>query len=144
MQKYRILINNTEGEGYICFNQTCNSINNYIHIAEQKIYSFSIFNKTNFFIYAKINLAYNIKIIYEIKNEIKNNNNTWIIILIFALIIVSILLFIIYRKIKIKYGNIEDKIKDIDFSSGINEDLINNQELSDKERKSGSYLNVSL
>ena len=70
LKKYRILINNTEGEGYICFNQTCNNNNNYIHITEQKIYSFSIFNNTNFFIYAKNNLTYNIKIIYEISNEI--------------------------------------------------------------------------
>ena len=62
LKEYRILINSTEGEGYICFNQTCNNISNYIHITEQKIYSFSIFNNTNFFIYAKNNLTYNIKI----------------------------------------------------------------------------------
>jgi len=70
LKEYRILINSTEGEGYICFNQTCNNISNYIHITEQKIYSFSIFNNTNFFIYAKNNLTYNIKIIYEISKII--------------------------------------------------------------------------
>ena len=41
--KYRILINNTEGEGYINFNQTCSdNNNNFIHLTKQKIYSFSI------------------------------------------------------------------------------------------------------
>ena len=66
--EYRILINNTEGEGYICFNTICDN-NNFIHLTEQKIYSFSISNKTNFFIYPKNNLIFNIKIIYENKNE---------------------------------------------------------------------------
>jgi len=68
--KYRILINNTEGEGYIYFNQTYNNNNNnFIHLAEQKIYSFSIPKKTSFMIHAKNNLLYNIKIIYDISNE---------------------------------------------------------------------------
>ena len=68
--KYRVLINNTKGEGYIYFNQTCDSINNNIHITEQKIYSFSFSNKTSFSIYAENNLTYNIKIIHEISNEV--------------------------------------------------------------------------
>ena len=85
----------------------------------------------------------------EDKSESKentNNNNIWIIILIIiiAFIIILILFFKIYRKIRIKSGNIEDKINDIDFSSGLNEDLTSNHELTDKKRKSGSYLNVSL
>ena len=68
--KYRILINNTEGEGYINFNQAYNNNNNnFIHLTEQKIYSFSIPKKTSFMIYAKNNLLYNIKIIYDISNE---------------------------------------------------------------------------
>ena len=58
----RILINSTEGEGYISFNQTYDKTNNYIHITEKKIYSFSIYNKTSFFICAENNLTYNIKI----------------------------------------------------------------------------------
>ena len=68
--KYRILINSTEGEGYICFNKPCDSIHNYIHITQQKIYSFSIYNKESFFIFAENNLTYNIKIIDEISNEV--------------------------------------------------------------------------
>ena len=68
--KYRILINSTEGEGYICFDQTCDSTHNYIHITELKIYSFSIPNKESIFIYPKNNLTYNIKLIDEISNEI--------------------------------------------------------------------------
>jgi hypothetical protein len=59
---YRILINNTEGEGYIYFSQACDNTNNYIHIAEQKIYSFSTYNKTSFFIISKNNLTFKIKI----------------------------------------------------------------------------------
>ena len=65
----RILINSTEGEGYISFNQTYDKTNNYIHITEKKIYSFSIYNKTSFFICAENNLTYNIKIIDGISNE---------------------------------------------------------------------------
>jgi hypothetical protein len=68
--KYRVLINNTEGDGYICFNQTCDNTNNDIHITEQKIYSFSISNKKCFFIFANNFLTYNIKIIHEISNEV--------------------------------------------------------------------------
>ena len=67
---YRILINNTEGEGNICFNEICDNNNNYIHLNGQKIYSFSISNKTNFFIKANKPLDYNIKIIYEISNKV--------------------------------------------------------------------------
>ena len=67
---YRILINNTEGEGDICFNQSYDNKNNLIHLTEQKIYSFSISNKTNFlFIYAQNNIIFNIKIIYEFSKE---------------------------------------------------------------------------
>ena len=68
-RKYRILINNTEGEGNICFNQICDNDNSFIHLTEQKIYSFSISNKTNFFIYAQNNLIFRIKIIHENINE---------------------------------------------------------------------------
>ena len=67
---YRILINSTEGEGYICFDQTCNNTHNYIHITELKIYSFSISNKESIFIYSTNNLTYNIKLIDEISNEV--------------------------------------------------------------------------
>ena len=66
--EYRILINNTGGEGNICLNKICNN-NSFIHLTEQKIYSFSISNKTNFFIKANKSLTYKIKIIYEISNE---------------------------------------------------------------------------
>ena len=68
-RKYRILINNTDGEGNICFNQICDNDNSFIHLTEQKIYSFSISNKTNFFIYAQNNLIFRIKIIHENINE---------------------------------------------------------------------------
>ena len=68
-RKYWILINNTEGEGNICFNQICDNDNSFIHLTEQKIYSFSISNKTNFFIYAQNNLIFRIKIIHENINE---------------------------------------------------------------------------
>ena len=69
--KYRILINNTKGEGYINFNQACNdNNNNFIHLTEQKIYSFSIPKNKSFFICSKENLTYNIKIIYDISNDI--------------------------------------------------------------------------
>ena len=68
--KYRILIYNTEGEGYICHNKICDFNNNFIYLKEQKIYSFSISNKNSFYICAKNNITFNIKIIYEISNEI--------------------------------------------------------------------------
>ena len=67
--KYRILINSTEGEGYVCFNQNCDSTNNYFSITEHKIYSFSIYNQKSFYIYTENNLTYNIKIIDDISNE---------------------------------------------------------------------------
>jgi len=74
--KYRILINNTKGEGYICFNQTCNSNNNYIHLTELKIYSFSILNLESFFIYAKNILIFNIKKLnYQYNYKKINSNN---------------------------------------------------------------------
>jgi len=73
--EYRILINNTEGEGNICFNKNCENNNNFIHLTEQKIYSFSISNKTNFYIHSNNNLIYHIKLIYGIPNkEIKELN----------------------------------------------------------------------
>ena len=65
---YRILINNTEGEGFICL-QKCNNNNKFIHLTAQRIYSFSISNKASFYIYAKKNLAFNIKIIKDISND---------------------------------------------------------------------------
>jgi len=65
---YRILINLTEGEGNICLNSICDN-NSFITLSEQKIYSFSISNKTNCFIKANKPLTYKIKIIYEISNE---------------------------------------------------------------------------
>ena len=65
---YRILINNKEGEGFICF-QKCNNNNKFIHLTAQRIYSFSISNKASFYIYAKKNLAFNIKIIKDISND---------------------------------------------------------------------------
>ena len=66
---YRILINNTEGEGKICLKENCEKNDIFIHLAEHKIYSFSISDKKTFYIYAKSNLLYNIKIIKEISNE---------------------------------------------------------------------------
>ena len=68
--KYRILIYNAEGEGYICDNKICDFNNNFIYLKEQKIYSFSISNKNSFYICAKNNIIFNIKIIDEISNEI--------------------------------------------------------------------------
>ena len=68
--EYRILINNTKGEGNICFSINCDDNNNFIHLKEQKIYSFTISNKTNLFIKANNNLTYNIKIIYDISNKV--------------------------------------------------------------------------
>jgi len=67
--KYRILINTTEGEGNICFDQICDKNKNSIHLTEQKIYSFSISKETNFLLCAKNDLIFNIKIIYEFSNE---------------------------------------------------------------------------
>ena len=67
--EYRILINNVQGEGYICFAKTCNRDNYYIHLKEKKIYSFSIVNRTSFFIYAENNSASSIKIIHQILNK---------------------------------------------------------------------------
>ena len=67
--EYRILINTTEGEGNICFDQIHDKNKNSIHLAEQKIYSFSISSKTNFLLYAQNDLIFNIKIIYEFSNE---------------------------------------------------------------------------
>ena len=73
--EYRILINNTEGEGNICFAKNCDNNNNCIHLSEQKIYSFSISNKENFYIHSNNNLIYYIKLIYGIPNkEIKELN----------------------------------------------------------------------
>ena len=69
LKEYRILINITEGEGSICFNQTYDNNSNLIHLEEQKIYSFSISNKTNFLLQAQNNLTFNIKIISEFSNE---------------------------------------------------------------------------
>jgi len=69
LTEYRILINNTEGEGNICFNNICDNNDNFIHLSEQKIYSFSISNKTNLFIHSNNNLIYHIKIIYGISNK---------------------------------------------------------------------------
>ena len=70
MEYYRILINNTKGEGNIYFTNTCDNNNNiFIHLSEHKIYSFSLSNITNFVICANNNLTYNIKIIKEISNE---------------------------------------------------------------------------
>ena len=66
---YRILINNTKGEGNICFNKIFDNNDNFIHLSEQKIYSFSISNKTNLFIHSNNNLIYHIKIIYGISNK---------------------------------------------------------------------------
>ena len=74
-KEYRILINNAEGEGYICFNETCNSNNIYIHLTEQRIYSFSIENKTDLFFYTENNLTFNIKVIHQfLFKEIKELN----------------------------------------------------------------------
>ena len=60
--EYRILINNTEGEGYICFNQICDSNSYYIHLKAQKIYSFKIPDEPKFLIYAINNLTFKIKL----------------------------------------------------------------------------------
>ena len=67
--EYRVLINNTEGEGNICFNKKCDNNNYFIHLEKHKIYSFSISNKTELFIAANNNLIYNIKLIYDISNK---------------------------------------------------------------------------
>ena len=67
---YRILINITEGEGFICFNKAFENNSDFIPITEQKIYSFSTYNKESLFIYTKNKLTYKIKIIFEISNEV--------------------------------------------------------------------------
>ena len=68
--KYRILINNTKGEGIICFKKIYDNNNNFIYFEKQRIYSFSISNKTNFFIKANTNLTFKAKIIYDISNKV--------------------------------------------------------------------------
>ena len=69
LKEYRILINITEGEGFICFNKICDN-KDFIQLTKQKIYSFSISDKKNFFIRANINLTYDIKMIYDISNKV--------------------------------------------------------------------------
>ena len=77
--------------------------------------------------------------------EHANNNSTRIIILIIIIVlIIAFILFFIFRKIRIKSSSLEDKINDTNFSSGLNEDLKNNQELEERTRSSGSYLNTFL
>ena len=142
LKDYKILFSNIEGEGYICFNQICD--NNIIPITAKKLYSFSIYSNTSFVIYAKNNLTYNIKIFYEIPNQIKETSNPYIIIiiiLIIVFIIAFILFLIIYSKIRIKPRNIEEQINDINLPAGINEDLIKKKE-SDNKSRDGSFLNV--
>jgi len=80
---------------------------------------------------------------YEFSTELEEKDTTGVIILIFIiiLIIVFILFFIIYRRMRIKSRSLEDKVNDTDFSSGLNNDLVGDKELSDKVRTSGSYLN---
>ena len=72
--KYRVFINNIEGEGFIYYNQISDNTNNDIHITEQRIYSFSISNKESFLVCAKNDLIYYIKIIDDIPNVIKELN----------------------------------------------------------------------
>jgi len=83
LKNYRILINNTEGEGNICFTENCNNDNNFIHLTAQKIYSFSISGKASFYISTTENLSYYIKIIKEFSNEaiteLKYQNNSVIL-----------------------------------------------------------------
>ena len=74
-KQYRILINNVEGEGYICFNDNFNSNNSNIHLTEQNIYSFSIESQTSLFFYSENSLMFNIKVIHQHRNkEIKELN----------------------------------------------------------------------
>lgn len=73
------------------------------------------------------------------QNNISNNNKSYInliviIILIFIIILILFIFIIIWRNMRIKNRSLENKVNAIDFSSGINEDLINNQELSEKKR----------
>ena len=70
----------------------------------------------------------------------EENMSVWIIIIIIIviLIIAFFLFFIIWRKIRIKSGNLENEVNDI----GINENLNDNQELKENKRDSGSYLNT--
>ena len=143
LKDYQISINKIEGEGYIFFNQIYD--NTAIPIIEQKNYIFSIYNNESFFISAKNNLTYTIKIFYEIQNKIKEPNHPYIIIiLIIVLISAFILFFIIYRKMRIKSRNIEEQINDINQLSELNEDLINKKESLDNKSNDGNYLNYSL
>ena len=78
-------------------------------------------------------------------NEENNNIITSIIliIIIVVLIFVFLLMFIIWRKIRInKFANLENKVNDTNFSSGLNENLNDNQELSDNIRGNGNYINA--
>ena len=78
----------------------------------------------------------------SIKNSSENNYINMIVIFIFIFIIILILIisFIIWRKLRIKNRSLENKVNAIDFSSGINDDLINKKELS--ERRYDSYENT--
>ena len=89
---------------------------------------------------------------YEFSTELKeeknsdsksSSNNNYINLIIFFIFIIILILFIsfnFWRKLKIKNRNLENKVNAIDFSSGINEDLIITKELS--ENRSDSYENT--
>ena len=86
-------------------------------------------------------------IIYEFNTKnIDNEDDTgyiWIIILIIILfLIIAFILILIWKKINFKSRSIKDKINEINFESGINKDINNNQELEDNERESGNFLQV--
>jgi len=88
----------------------------------------------------------------EDENEEKSGNEEYpgissgiiILIIIMVLILAFFLFFIIWRKIRIKSGNLENKVNDTNFSSRLSEDLNDNKELSDNVKDSGSYINAFL
>ena len=83
--KYSILVNNTSGNGYICFNQNCNNNDKKISLSGQMFLSFTItgridsmhfYSENELFFYLKINNIIVNDIIEEINYgyNYKNNN----------------------------------------------------------------------
>ena len=92
--------------------------------------------------YYSMNYEYSTELKIEKNNSINNNSDSNFINMILIIIIIFILLisFIIWRKLKIKNANLENKVKAIEFSSGLNGDYIINKELI--ENRSDSYENT--
>ena len=78
---------------------------------------------------------------FDTKKERSKILRIIISIIIIVLIIALILFFIIYRKMRMKNTSLENKVTAISFSSGINQDLINNRD-SDKSKNSEDYENT--